>query len=289
MIATIATETLIVQAPDIPTPSLKQLAKLAGASSIEALPTTDAQAFRLAPAGNRAAVAAFCAESLLDFAFVPSDQRLDRVRLAAMDMDSTLITIECVDEIADMLGIKREVAAITESAMRGEIDFRQSLKQRVGLLTGLDASALQRVYDERLRLSPGAERMLAGFRSVGAKTLLVSGGFTFFTERLKARLGIDYTVSNILEIADGKLTGRIQENIVDATVKAEWVRRLGNELRGSDGLVVGIGDGANDLPMLANADISIAYRAKPIVRTRTTYAIDQCGLDAILNVFIHNP
>ena len=150
-------------------------------------------------------------------------------------------------------------------------------------------SALQRVYDERLRLSPGAERMLAGFRSVGAKTLLVSGGFTFFTERLKARLGIDYTVSNILEIADGKLTGRIQENIVDATVKAEWIRRLGNELRGSDGLIVGIGDGANDLPMLANADISIAYRAKPIVRARTTYAIDQCGLDAILNVFIHNP
>ena len=213
---------------------------------------------------------------------MPPDQRLDRVRLAAIDMDSTLITIECVDEIADMLGIKREVAAITESAMRGEIDFRQSLKQRVRLLTGLDVSALQRVYDERLRLSPGAERMLAGFRSVGAKTLLVSGGFTFFTERLKARLGIDYTVSNILEIADGKLTGRIQENIVDATVKAEWIRRLGNELRGSDGLIVGIGDGANDLPMLAAAGIGIAYRPKPRVAELARWRLDHADLTGLL-------
>src|SRR2546430_16830281 len=193
MIRTAAPGTLIVQAPAMATPSLKQLAGLAGASSIEALPAGDAQAFRLAPAGNRAEVAAYCAESRVDFGFVPPDQRLERVRLVAMDMDSTLITIECVDEIADMLGIKPEVAAITESAMRGEIDFRDSLKQRIGLLGGLDVSALERVYDERLRLSPGAERMLAGFRSVGAKTLLVSGGFTFFTERLKARLAIDYS------------------------------------------------------------------------------------------------
>jgi phosphoserine phosphatase len=278
-------ETLVVQAPDIPTPSLKQLAKLAGASSIEALTAAESQAFRLTPAGNREAVAGFCAESHLDFAFLPADQRLDRVRLVAMDMDSTLISIECIDEIADMLGIKPKVAAITESAMRGEIDFSESLKRRVRLLEGLEVSSLQRVYDERLRLSPGAERMLAGFRAAGAKTLLVSGGFTFFTDRLKNRLEIDHTASNTLEIAGGRLTGRIEGNVVDAAVKAEWVARLGHELRGSDGLVVAIGDGANDLPMLENADVSVAYRAKPIVRAHTRYAIDYCGLDAVLNLF----
>jgi phosphoserine phosphatase len=286
MIAAAATEMLVVQAPDIPTPSLKQLAKLAGATSIEALPAGESQAFRLMPASNRAAVADFCTESRLDFGFVSADQRLDRVRLVAMDMDSTLITIECIDEIADMLGIKPKVAAVTESAMRGEIDFRESLKRRVGLLAGLETSALQRVYDERLRLSPGAERMLAGFRNVGAKTLLVSGGFTFFTDRLKTRLGIDHTASNTLGVAGGKLTGHIEGNIIDADAKAEWVRRLGHELRGSDGLVVAIGDGANDLPMLKNADVSVAYHAKPVVRARTHYAVDHCGLDAVLNLFV---
>ena len=148
-----------------------------------------------------------------------------------MDMDSTLITIECIDEIADFIGIKPQVSAITASAMRGEIDFRESLTRRVALLAGLNVATLQRVYDERLRLSPGAERMLAGFRRAGAKTLLVSGGFTFFTDRLKARLGLDHAVANTLEISDGKLTGRIEGTIVDAQAKAAAFARLGQAAR----------------------------------------------------------
>jgi phosphoserine phosphatase len=217
---------------------------------------------------------------------VPGERRLDRVGLVAMDMDSTLITIECIDEIADMQGIKPEVAAITASAMRGEIDFTESLRRRVGLLAGLEISALERVYGERLRLSPGAEAMLTAFKAIGAKTMLVSGGFTFFTDRLKARLGFDYTASNVLEVAGGKLTGRIEGDIVDAIVKAEAVRRMRADPGMANKLVVGIGDGANDLAMLAVADVSVAYRAKPVVRERATCQVNYCGLDAVVNLFI---
>jgi len=276
---------LVVQAPDIDTPALKTLARLANAQSIVALGAAATQAFRLIGAGNRAAVAAFCAEAGLDFAFVPSEWRLDRVRLVAFDMDSTLITIECIDEIADMQGIKAEVAAVTASAMRGEIDFRESLRRRVALLAGLASEALEHVYTERLRISPGAERMLAGFRGAGAKTLLVSGGFTFFTERLKTRLGIDHALASSLEIVDGRLTGRVVGEIVDGASKAAAFARLRERLAGERGLSVAIGDGANDLPMLRLAELSVAYHAKPIVRAETTCAIDHCGLDAVLNLF----
>jgi phosphoserine phosphatase len=276
---------LVIQAPDIATPQIKELARLVEAEAITALSAASAQAFRLSPARQRGGVAELCTEAGIDFGFVPDDQRLDRVRLVAMDMDSTLIGIECVDEIADLQGIKPEIAAITASAMRGEIDFRESLTRRVALLAGLDIAALARVYDERLKLSPGAERMLAGFARAGAKTLLVSGGFTFFTERLKARLGLDHAVASTLEVAGGRLTGRISGEIVDGQVKAAAFARLGRERKGDDGLLVAIGDGANDLPMLRLADVSVAYHAKPIVRAETTYAIDYCGLDAILNLF----
>jgi phosphoserine phosphatase len=273
---------LIIQGANVETGDLKQLAKLAGASAIEQIAP---QVFRLAAASPHAEIEALCAKSLLDFAFVPKTQTLSHIGLVVMDMDSTLITIECIDEIADMLNLKPQVAAITECAMRGELDFAQSLTQRVALLAGLEQSALQRVYNERLQLSPGAEKFLTTLQTLGIKTLLVSGGFTFFTDKLKTRLKLDYAVSNVLEIADDKLTGKVLGTIVDAQGKADWLKRIRGELGLQRSQVIAIGDGANDLKMLDEAGISVAYHAKPVVRAQTTYAINYSGLDAVLNLF----
>ncbi len=272
---------LIVQGHDIPTPSLKQLAKLTGAAAIEAVSPT---AFRLvaADAGRTAEAAAYCEANSLDCGWVPAGRRIGDFGLLVMDMDSTLITIECIDEIADMQGLKPQVAAITEAAMRGEIDFAESLRRRVSLLAGLDLSAVQRVYDERLQLSPGAEMLLAAVRAAGIRTLLVSGGFTFFTERLQSRLGLDYTAANTLEVADGRLTGRVLGDIVDAQGKADWLNRVRTDLNLAHGQVIALGDGANDLKMMAEAGVSIAYRAKPVVRAQACYALNQVGLDGVI-------
>jgi phosphoserine phosphatase len=178
----VATIDLVIQAPALGAKDLTTIAGLAGAEGIQVLDGGGQQAFRLPRIRSRTGVPEFCAAAGIDCAFVAPDLTLDRVRVVALDMDSTLITIECVDEIADLRGNKPEVAAITAAAMRGEIDFRESLVRRVALLAGLPVDALAKVYDERLALSPGSERMLAGFKAVGAKTLLISGGFTYFTD-----------------------------------------------------------------------------------------------------------
>jgi phosphoserine phosphatase len=216
---------------------------------------------------------------------VEAGRRLDEFKLLVMDMDSTLITIECIDEIADMQGLKPQVAAITEAAMRGELEFRDSLIRRVALLEGLDAGALQRVVDERLQLSPGAERMLASAKAAGLKTLLVSGGFTFFTDRMQARLGLDYTRANTLEIIDGKLTGRVLGEIVDAEAKRRTVESTCTLLGAIPSQAIVMGDGANDLAMMSIAGMSVAFRAKPVVRQKADVALNFVGLDGILALF----
>ncbi|MBL0292245.1 MAG: phosphoserine phosphatase SerB [Betaproteobacteria bacterium] len=276
---------LIIQAPTLDAATAASIAELCGAASMRALDGDGPPAWRLSAIRSGDGIAAACARAHCDHALVPADLVRSSVRVVAMDMDSTLITIECIDEIADLQGIKAEVAAITASAMRGEIDFRESLTRRVALLAGLPVSALEAVYDQRLQLSPGAERMLASFRAQGARTLLVSGGFTFFTDRLQRRLGLDATASNTLEIAAGRLTGRLLGEIVDAEGKARELRAMRARHAADGGIVLALGDGANDLPMLAAADVSIAYRAKPVVRARATYALDYCGLDGALNLF----
>src|SRR5450830_1192971 len=188
-----------------------------------------------------------CFGAQWDLTALSSPLSLSDFKLVAMDMDSTLITIECIDEIADMQGLKPQVAEITEAAMRGEIAFGESLMRRVALLKGLDAGALQRVYDERLKLSLGAEEMLQAVQAAGLKTLLVSGGFTFFTDRMKQRLKLDYSHSNELEIVDGKLTGKVLGGIVDAEEKRLTVERVCVELGISPQQAIVMGDGANDL------------------------------------------
>ena len=181
----------------------------------------------------------------------------------------------------DMIGIKAEVAKITERAMRGEIEYDQSLRERLALLKGLDESALQRVYDERLKFSPGAERMLETVRRAGIRTLLVSGGFSFMTERLKSRVQLDYAHSNVLEIVGGRLTGAVVGGIVNADAKRAALLKVAGKLGLKREQIAGVGDGANDLKFMAECGVSVAYRAKPVVREQTSYAINHSGLDAL--------
>ena len=230
-------------------------------------------------------MAAHCEKAQLDWGFVREGATLRDFRLLAMDMDSTLISIECIDEIADHAGRKAEVAAVTAAAMRGEIDWPESLRQRVKALTGLEEGALERVYAERLRFNRGAEKLIEAARRQGVKTLLVSGGFTYFTDRVREKLKLDYAYSNVLVVESGKLAGHVTGPLVDAHGKAAHVARLKQELGIGPERVLAIGDGANDLLMMAEAGTSIAYHAKPVVKAKATYALDYAGLDGVLNLF----
>jgi len=273
---------LIIQGLEVQNHDLRELAKLAGADHIERI---TGQAFRLENASQRGNVAEYCADAELDFAFVEQTAQLADFGLVAMDMDSTLLAVESIDEIADMHGVKPQVSEITLRTMRGEIIFAESLKQRTALLQGLDQEALQHVYNERIRLSPGAEKMLQRMKSAGVRTMVISGGFTFFTDKIKTKLGFDYAAANTLEIAEGKLTGKVLGEIIGAQGKADVLRRVCEELGLKRDQVIAIGDGANDLKMLAEAGISIAYHAKTIVQEQATYAINHVGLDGVINLF----
>lgn len=273
---------LIIQGLDIENSDLRALAKLSQANHIERVTR---QAFRLVNAKPHTDIPNYCKEAQLDFAFVPIGAKLTDFRLVAMDMDSTLIAIESIDEIADMGNIKPQVAEITQSTMRGEIDFAESLIRRTALLAGLPREALQTVYDERVKLNPGAEKMLQRMQIAGLKTMVISGGYTFFTDKIKARLGLDFAFANTLEINDGKLTGKVVGKIIGAEGKAETLRRVQDELGLRQEQIIAIGDGANDLSMLESAGVGIAYHAKPILREKSTYSINYVGLDGIINLF----
>jgi phosphoserine phosphatase len=277
---------LVVQSPEpLAAAHVKPLVALARGTQLQ---SNDPCALRIADADpkQRPDIDAYCGTHALDFAYVPAGRSLREFGLVAMDMDSTLITIECIDEIADFCGLKAEVSAITEASMRGELkDFNESLTARVALLKGLDATALEQVFNERLKLSPGAQTMLAAVKAAGLRTLLVSGGFTFFTERLKAQLGLDFAHANTLEIVDGKLTGKVVGEIVNASVKARTVRETCAKLGIDPSQAIVMGDGSNDLEMMAVAGLSVAFRAKPVVRAAADVAFNYVGLDGLLRLF----
>ena len=215
--------------------------------------------------------------------------RLTDFKLIAFDMDSTLINIECINEIADAAGRKAEVAAITEAAMRGEIaDYKESLRQRVALLRGVTLAHMQEVLDKRLRLNPGAAELVRACKAAGLTTLLVSGGFTFFTDAVQEMLGIDWTRSNVLEVQDGLLTGRLVDqawgDICDGEEKRRMLLHICARLGIAPAQAIAMGDGANDLPMMAEAGLSVAYHAKPTVREKAMVAIHSGGLDRLLEV-----
>ena len=220
-----------------------------------------------------------------DIGFLPKHFKAPDIRVLAMDMDSTLINIECIDEIADAVGKKSEVSEITEAAMRGEIkDFSESLRRRVALLKGVPAAALDEVFSRRLHLNPGTKELIAGAHARGIHTLLVSGGFTFFTQKLQAQLNLSETHANQLEIIDGFLTGQVLGNIVDGAAKAAYVEARCLALGANKHAAIAMGDGSNDLLMMQGAGLSIAYRAKPIVKEKADVAFDHVSLDACLDL-----
>jgi phosphoserine phosphatase len=273
---------LVVQGPGLGQGDLEALALLAKPQDTKRIA---GRAYRLTGAMKNEGVAPLCEARRIDHAWIAEGRRFADLKLVAMDMDSTLITIECIDELGDFAGRKAEIAAITEQAMRGEIEYRESLRRRVKALAGLPESVLGEVYEQRLKLTPGAEALVAKCKQHRVQLLLVSGGFTFFTDRLKQRLGLDHTISNVLEVKDGKLTGALLGDLVDADAKAVKFKALASSLSAKKEQTVAIGDGANDLKMMAAAGLSIAFHAKPRVRAEASCALSWCGLDAVVNLF----
>ena len=263
---------------------LRQLEAICHGSGITMIEPGVARLANADPA-TRAEVSQYCEPLSIDFAFMPSSLRFADIRLVVSDMDSTLITIECIDEIADMCGLKPQVAAITERSVRGELDFSASLTERVALLAGLEVEALETVYQQRLRLTVGAEQLLAACQQHDVKFMLVSGGFTYFTDRLQQRLALDYAYANQFEIEQGKLTGRLLGAIVDAEAKRDLLIRIREQLGLTARQVLAVGDGANDLKMLGEAGIGVAFHAKPVVRAEADVALNVMGLGGIVHLF----
>ena len=278
---------LVIQSPALSTDLIEQAAAIAEASGVRRVGTTAARLLAVNDSAEiRAEILAWGERSLVDTAYVVAGSRLSDCKVLAMDMDSTLINIECIDEIAAYGGVKEQVASITEAAMRGEIkDFSESLTRRVAFLKGLSAEVLQSVYEQKLRFNPGAEQLVATAKQAGLKVLLVSGGFTFFTEKLKARIGLDAAHANVLGTENGLLTGQVVGRILDAQGKADTLRAFAQDCGATADQIIAIGDGANDLKMLGLAGYSVAYRAKPVVRAQAKFALNVAGLDGVLNWF----
>jgi phosphoserine phosphatase len=281
------TYNLVVQSPALTSDLIEQAAAIAEASGVQRIGTTAARLLAVNDsADTRAEILTWGERSLADTAYVAAGSRLRDCKVLAMDMDSTLINIECIDEIAAFGGVKEQVASITEAAMRGEIkDFSESLTRRVAFLKGLSSDVLQSVYDQKLRFNPGAEQLVATAKQAGLKVLLVSGGFTFFTEKLKARIGLDAAHANVLGSENGLLTGQVVGRILDAQGKADTLRAFAQDCGATADQIIAIGDGANDLKMLGLAGYSVAYRAKPVVRAQAKFALNVAGLDGVLNWF----
>lgn len=276
---------LIIQGGALPTFLLERIVTATGASAVEPRPPQVVCLKEAMRTPEFDALIPLIEAEKLDWAFAQPGKKLSDFGLICFDMDSTLITIECIDELADFAGKKAEVSEVTEAAMRGEIDYRESLRRRLALLAGLDARVLARVYGERLLLSHGARELLEACQNAGLRTAILSGGFTYFTERLRIELGFDFATSNELEISGGKLTGKVVGDIVDASAKAHHIARLTDELGLRKEQVIACGDGANDLMMMAQAGLSVAFHAKPATRAKADVAINFGGLDSLLNLF----
>lgn len=239
--------------------------------------------YTLAPSADQKALHALCSDDDVDSAIFPESLSLSDFKLLVFDMDSTLINIECIDELADLVGKKHEVAALTEQAMQSrQVDYDTSLRMRTRLLAGLSVDRFADLYAQRLHITPGAHALVKAAKTAGLKTAIVSGGFDYFTGRVRAELGVEEDYSNHLEVVAGKLTGELVGTLINADVKAQRVQALCHDLGISTSEAIVVGDGANDLKMMALAGLAVGYRAKPVVRAAVSVNIERLGLDSLL-------